>query len=65
MILKLVRGASKTWRRLKGENRSPSAVARVTFTDRVAATAAPDHRDARSDPETQIPPQRPLTSPGV
>ena len=37
--------ASKTWRRLKGENRLPMVVAGVTVTDGVATTA-PDHRAA-------------------
>ena len=45
MVFKLVMAASKTWRRLKGENRLPMVLAGVTFTDGVAA-AAPDHRAA-------------------
>ena len=45
MVFKLVMAASKSWRRLKGENRLPMVVAGVTFTDGVA-TAAPDHRAA-------------------
>ena len=45
MVFKLVMAASKTWRRLKGENRLPMLLAGVTFTDGVAA-AAPDHRAA-------------------
>ena len=45
MVFKLVMAASKTWRRLKGENRLPMLVAGVTFTDGVA-DAAPDHRAA-------------------
>ena len=44
MVFKLVMAASKTGRRLKGENRSPMLLAGVT--DGVAATAAPDHRAA-------------------
>ena len=44
-VFKLVMAASKTWRRLKGENRLPMVVAGVTFTDGVATTA-PDHRAA-------------------
>ena len=44
MVFRLVMAASKTWRRLKGENRSPMVLASVTFTDGVAATATPDHR---------------------
>ena len=46
MVFKLVMAASKTWRRLKGENRLPMLLAGVTFTDGVATTAAPDHRAA-------------------
>ena len=45
MVFKLVMTASKTWRRLKGENRLPMVVAGVTVTDGVA-TATPDHRAA-------------------
>ena len=45
MVFKLVMAASKTRRRLKGENRLPMVVAGVTFIDAVA-TAAPDHRAA-------------------
>ena len=46
MVFKLVTAASRTWRRLKGENRLHMVVAGVTFTDGVAATATPDHRAA-------------------
>ena len=46
MVFKLVMAASKTWRRLKGENRLPMVLAGVTFTNGVATTAAPDHRAA-------------------
>ena len=47
MVFKLVMAASKTWRRLKGENRLPMLLAgvTVTVTDGVAA-AVPDHRAA-------------------
>ena len=45
MVFKLVMAASKTWRRLKGENRLPMVVAGVTFTDGVADTTS-DHRAA-------------------
>ena len=45
MVFKLVMAASRTWRRLKGENRLPMILAGVTFTDGVAA-ATPDHRAA-------------------
>jgi hypothetical protein len=43
MVFKLVVAASKTRRRPKGENRLPTLLAGVTFTDG-AATTAPDHR---------------------
>jgi hypothetical protein len=33
MVFKLVMAASKTWRRLKGENQLPKVVAGVTFRD--------------------------------
>jgi transposase-like protein len=46
MVFKLVMAASRTWRRLNGENRLPMVLARVTVTDGVAANAAPDHRAA-------------------
>lgn len=46
MVFKLVMAASKTWRRLKGENRLPMLLAGVTFTNGIAATATPDHRAA-------------------
>ena len=39
MVFKLVVAASKTWRRLKGENRLPMVIAGVTFTDGVAVPA--------------------------
>ena len=38
--------ASKTWRRLKGENRLPSVIEGVTFTNGVAVTTAADQRAA-------------------
>jgi len=46
MVFKLVMAASKTWRRLKGENRLPMVVAGVKFTDGVATTATDDQRAA-------------------
>ncbi len=46
MVFKLVIAASKTWRRLKGENSLPLLIAGVTFTDGVAATATADQRAA-------------------
>ena len=46
MVFKLVMAASKTWRRLKGENRLPMVVAGVKFTNGVAITATTDQRAA-------------------
>lgn len=46
MVFKLVTAASKTWRRLKGENRLPMVIAGVKFTDGVASTATADQRAA-------------------
>jgi transposase-like protein len=46
MVFKLVIAASKTWRRLKGENRLPMLIAGVKFTDGVAVTATSDQRAA-------------------
>ena len=46
MVFKLVIAASKTWRRLKGENRLPMVIAGVKFTDGVAVTAASDQHAA-------------------
>jgi putative transposase len=46
MVFKLVVAASKTWRRLKGENRLPMVVAGVKFTNGVAITATTDQRAA-------------------
>jgi transposase-like protein len=45
MVFKLARAASKTWRRLKGENRLPMVIAGVKFTD-VAVTVTTDQRAA-------------------
>ena len=45
MVFKLVMAASKSWRRLKGENRLPMLLAGVTFADGVADTTS-DHRAA-------------------
>jgi len=41
MVFKLIMAASKTWRRLKGENQLPKVVEGVKFTDGVAITATP------------------------
>jgi putative transposase len=46
MVFKLVRAASKTWRRLKGENQLPKVVAGVIFRDGTEVPASPDHRAA-------------------
>lgn len=46
MVFKLVIAASKTWRRLKGENQWPKVVARVIFRDGTEVAASPDHRAA-------------------
>ena len=35
MVFKLVMAAARTWRRLKGENRSPKVIEGVTFKDGV------------------------------
>ena len=45
MVFKLVMTASRTWRRLKGENRLPMVLAGVAVTDGVADTTS-DHRAA-------------------
>jgi transposase-like protein len=39
MVFKLVMAASKSWRRLKGENRLPMLTAGVKFTNGVAINA--------------------------
>lgn len=41
MVFKLVIAASKTWRRLKGENQLPRVVEGIKFTDGVAVIATP------------------------
>ncbi len=46
MVFKLVMAASKTWRRLKGENQLPKVVAGVIFRDGTEVVASPDHRAA-------------------
>lgn len=46
MVFKLVMAASKTWRRLKGENRLPMVIAGIKFTDGVVASATADQRAA-------------------
>ena len=46
MVFKLTMAASKTWRRLKGENRLPMVIAGVKFTDGIATPANADQRAA-------------------
>src|SRR5215218_8033819 len=46
MVFKLVIAASRTWRRLKGDNQLPKVMAGVTFRDGTEVTASPDHRAA-------------------
>jgi transposase-like protein len=46
MVFKLVVAASKTWRRLKGENQLPKVVAGVTFQDGTEVTQRPSTRAA-------------------
>jgi len=46
MVFKLVMAASRTWRRLKGENRLPLVIAGVKFTNGVADTANANQRAA-------------------
>ena len=46
MVFKLVMAASKTWRRLKGENQLPKVVAGVTFQDGTEVTESPSTRAA-------------------
>jgi len=46
MVFKLVMAASKTWRRLKGENQLPKVVAGVTFRDGTEITENPSTRAA-------------------
>jgi transposase-like protein len=46
MVFKLVMAASRTWRRLKGENQLPKVVAGVTFRDGTEVTERPSTRAA-------------------
>jgi putative transposase len=46
MVFKLVMAASRSWRRLKGENQLPKVVAGVTFQDGTEVIGRPDHRAA-------------------
>jgi putative transposase len=46
MVFTLVMAASRTWRRLKGENQLPKVITGITFTDGVAVIATPDKHAA-------------------
>ena len=46
MVFKLVMAASKTWRRLKGENQLPKVIQGVTFRDGVEVIDAPTQNAA-------------------
>ena len=46
MVFKLVMAASKTWRRLKGENQLPKVVAGATFRDGTEINEGPSSRAA-------------------
>lgn len=46
MVFKLVMAASKSWRRLKGENQLPKVIAGIKFTDGVAIDVATDQNAA-------------------
>jgi len=46
MVFKLVMAATKTWRRLTGENQLPKVMAGVTFQDGTEVIVRPDHRAA-------------------
>src|SRR5215203_516510 len=46
MVFKLIMAASKTWRRLKGENQLPKVVAGVTFRHGTEVTESPSTRAA-------------------
>jgi putative transposase len=46
MVFKLVMAASKTWRKLKGDNQLPKLVQGVTFRDGVEVTEVPQQTAA-------------------
>jgi hypothetical protein len=46
MVFKLVMAASKTWRRLKGQNQLPKVIAGVRFNDGIEEKSTSDHRAA-------------------
>ena len=46
MVFKLVMAASKTWRRLKGENQLPKVIAGVTFNDGTETVDLPSNHAA-------------------
>ncbi len=46
MVFKLVMTASKTWRRLKGQNQLPKVITGVRFNDGIEEQPTSDHRAA-------------------
>jgi len=44
MVYKLIIAASKTWRRLKGENQLPKVIGGVRFQDGIEVIEAPSKR---------------------
>jgi len=48
MVFKLVNAASKTWRRLKGENQLSKVVRGVKFQNGIEVIEMPAHHAARS-----------------
>ncbi len=46
MVLKIIMAASKTWRRLNGENQLPKVITGVTFKDGVEVSTTSDQRAA-------------------
>lgn len=46
MVFKIIMAASKTWRRLKGENQLPMVIAGVKFTDGIATNATANQNAA-------------------
>ena len=55
MVFKLVMAASKTWRRLKGENRLPKVIAGIKFTDGVAADVMTNQNAAWTASSPKLP----------
>jgi len=46
MVFKLVIAASKTWRRLQGENQLPEVIGGARFQDDIEVTEVPENRAA-------------------